>query len=137
MLFAAQGTSPGSPGSAPGERMQNSTKSTAPGASEYAAGHEMQNAKKSTAPGASEYAPGHQTTTGAAKTKKKPCEEEDRLDAGNSVGPFFRSTYRRCKQQNNQVRNSGWQAICLAESQRKQAGEEQDKTGNGHGQKTV
>ena len=90
-----------------------------------------------TAPGASEYAPGHQTTTGAAKTKKKPCEEEDRLDAGNSVGPFFRSTYRRCKQQNNQVRNSGWQSICLAESQRKQAGEEQDKTGNGHGQKTV
>ena len=117
MLFAAQGTSPGSSGSAPGERMQNSTKSTAPGASEYA--------------------PGHQTTTGAAKTKKKPCEEEDRLDAGNSVGPFFRSTYRRCKQQNNQVRNSGWQSICLAESQRKQAGEEQDKTGNGHGQKTV
>ena len=74
MLFAAsafaQGTSPGSSGRAPGQRMQNSTKSTAPGASEYAPGHEMQNAKKSTAPGASEYAPGHQTTIGAAKTKK-------------------------------------------------------------------
>ena len=54
LLFAAsafaQGTSPGSSGSAPGQRMQNSTKSTAPGASEYA--------------------PGHQTTTGSSRTKK-------------------------------------------------------------------
>jgi len=75
LLFAAsafaQGTSPGSSGSAPGQRMQSSTTSTAPGASEYAPGHKMQNAKKSTAPGASEYAPGHQTTmTGSSRTKK-------------------------------------------------------------------
>ena len=74
LLFAAsafaQGTSPGSSGSAPGQRMQNSTKSTAPGASEYTPGHKMQNAKKSTAPGASEYAPGHQTTTGSSRTTK-------------------------------------------------------------------
>jgi hypothetical protein len=74
LLFAAsafaQGTSSGSSGSAPGQRMQNSTKSTAPGASEYAPGHKMQNAKRSTAPGASEYAPGHQTTTDSSRTKK-------------------------------------------------------------------
>jgi hypothetical protein len=74
LLFAAsafaQGTSPGSSGSAPGQRMQNSTTSTAPGASEYAPGHKMKNAKKSTAPGASDYAPGHQTTTGSSRTKK-------------------------------------------------------------------
>ena len=75
MLFAASamaqsGTSPGASRNAPGQQMQDSTKSTAPGASEYAPGHKMQDAKKSTAPGASEYAPGHQTTTGSSRTKK-------------------------------------------------------------------
>jgi hypothetical protein len=68
--FAQSATTPGSSDSAPGHKMQKSTKSSAPGASEYAPGHKMQNAKKSTAPGASEYAPGHQTTTGSAKAKK-------------------------------------------------------------------
>jgi hypothetical protein len=68
--FAQSGTSPGSSGNAPGQKMQNDTTSKGPGASEYAPGHKMQNAKKSTAPGASEYAPGHQTTTGSSRTKK-------------------------------------------------------------------
>jgi hypothetical protein len=70
--FAQSGTkSPGASDSAPGQKMQNTTKSTAPGASEYAPGHKMQHAKKSTAPGASEYAPGHQTTGSSTATRKK------------------------------------------------------------------
>ncbi len=70
--FAQSGTkSQGSSQYAPGQQMQNSTKSTGPGASEYAPGHQ----KNTTAgPGHSESAPGHQSTTGAAstdRTKKK------------------------------------------------------------------
>jgi hypothetical protein len=70
--YAQTGQSTGSSKYAPGQQMQDSTKSTAPGASEYAPGHKMKNARKSTAPGASEYAPGHQgTTTGSTATKSK------------------------------------------------------------------
>jgi len=49
---------------APGQKMQNSTKSTAPGASEYAPGHQK---NTSAGPGHSESAPGQrmQTTTGS------------------------------------------------------------------------
>ncbi|MBR0754052.1 hypothetical protein JQ604_17855 [Bradyrhizobium jicamae] len=49
---------------APGQEMQNSTKSTGPGASEYAPGHQRNTAA---GPGHSESAPGQkmQTTTGA------------------------------------------------------------------------
>lgn len=65
--YAQTTKSPGSSGFAPGQQMQDSTRSTAPGASEYAPGKKMQKAKRSTAPGASEYAPGHQgTTTGSS-----------------------------------------------------------------------
>jgi len=64
--FAQSGTSPGSSGNAPGQKMQN--------------------AKKSTAPGASEYAPGHQTTTGSSRTK--PIREADRPGTRNGAGPF-------------------------------------------------
>ena len=70
--FAQSNTkSPGSSANAPGQQMQNSTKSTAPGASEYAPGHQKNTAK---GPGHSESAPGHQSTTGSAasdRTKTK------------------------------------------------------------------